>query len=50
MFCPETVPSLKEVEFGVDVGYLMLQRYGDGLAKNLMGFGNPEMDIKAIED
>ena len=47
--CREGIPSLKDVEFTVDVTFLMLQRYGDGLVKNLMGFGNPEQDIKAIE-
>jgi len=46
---PEYAPSLADVERCVDVGYFMLKMYGDGLAKNLMGFGNPEADIKEIE-
>lgn len=49
MACGGSVPSLMDVERCVDVGFFMLQRYGDGLVKNLMGYGNPEADIKAIE-
>lgn len=48
--CREGIPSLKDVEFTVDVTMLMLQRYGDGLIKNLMGFGNPEQDIREIDN
>jgi len=47
--CNTIVPNLAEVERCIDIGFFMLQRYGDGLAKNLMGYGNPEADIKAIE-
>lgn len=47
--CKEGIPSLKDVERIVDMSFLMFQRYGDGLVKNLMGFGNPEEDIKQIE-
>lgn len=47
--CKECVPNLKNVETVVDIPMLMLQRYGDGLAKNLMGFGNPAADIQEIE-
>lgn len=47
--CREGVPSLKDVELVVDVPMLMLQRYGDGLVKNIMGFGDPEKDIAAAE-
>ena len=42
-------PSLQEVEFIVDLPMLMLQKYGDGLAKNLMGFGDPEKDVAEVE-
>lgn len=48
--CREGVPSLKDIEITVDVTMLMLQRYGDGLIKNMMGFGNPEQDIAQIEN
>ena len=41
---------MKDVEFAVDCGMLMLQRYGDGLFKNIMGFGNPAKDIAEIEN
>lgn len=47
--CAEGVPSLADVERCVDVGSAMFKRYGDGLVKNIMGFGNPEADIKEIE-
>ena len=43
------IPSLTEVEWIVDMPMLMLDKYGDGLAKNLMGFGDPEKDIAEIE-
>ena len=45
----EGIPSMKDIEITVDIPMLMLQRYGDGLVKNMMGFGDPEQDIKAIE-
>ena len=32
-----------------DVCFLMFKMYGDGLVKNLMGFGNPEQDIAEAE-
>lgn len=47
--CQDGTPSLKDIEISVDMPVFMLQRYGDGLVKNLMGFGNPEQDIAAIE-
>ena len=47
--CREGIPSLTDIEFTVDLPMLMLQRYGDGLVKNLMGFGSPEADIRQIE-
>lgn len=47
--CREGMPSMSDIEFVVDLPMMMLQRYGDGLVKNLMGFGTPEADIRAIE-
>lgn len=47
--CRENVPDLADVEHTVDMPMLMLQRYGDGLVKNLMGFGDPAADIQEIE-
>ncbi len=47
--CSEGVPCIKDVERVIVVGFLMFQRFGDGLVKNLMGFGNPAEDIKAIQ-
>lgn len=34
-------PDIKEVELSVDLSFLMMKRYGNGLAKALMGFGEP---------
>jgi len=48
--CQYGVPDLRDVESSVDLPYLMLERYGNGLLKNIMGFGDPENDIAAIED
>lgn len=49
LVCRDSVPSLKDIELVVDAAFLMMQRYGDGLVKNMMGFGNPAADIAAIE-
>ena len=46
----EGMPSLAEVEFIVDMTFMMMRRYGDGLLKNMMGFGDPEKDIAEIEN
>ena len=42
-------PHRENVEFAVDFPVRMLEKYGDGLVKSLMGFGNPEEDIAAAE-
>ena len=42
-------PDERDVERVVDLPLLMFRRYGDGLAKALMGFGDPEADIAAAE-
>ena len=47
--CVEGVPNMRDVERVVDVPILMMERYGNGLVKNLMGFGNPKQDIEEIE-
>ena len=43
------MPDIKEVELSVDLSFLMMKRYGNGLAKALMGFGEPEKDIAEAE-
>lgn len=48
--CKDTDPGLKDIERVVDLPFMMFQRYGDGLIKSLMGFGDPANDIKAIEN
>lgn len=47
--CKEGIPSLKDIEFVVDVTFLMMDRYGNGLAKNIMGFGDPARDVAEVE-
>lgn len=47
--CIQSVPDIKDVERVVDMPFLMLERYGNGLVKNLMGFGNPKEDIREVE-
>lgn len=37
------------MELSVDLSFLMMKRYGNGLAKALMGFGEPEKDIAEAE-
>ena len=37
----EGVPSLRDVERVVDIPYLMMDRFGDGLVRCLMGVGGP---------
>ena len=49
MRCVESVPSQKEIEFTNDICFLMFEKYGDGLIKNIMGFGDPERDYEAAE-
>ena len=49
LHCSSEVPPLADVEFVVDVSFLMMKRYGNGLVKCLMGFGDPERDIEEAE-
>ena len=44
----EGTPSLRDVDRTIAIPFLMMNRYGDGLVKNLMGYGNPEEDLAAI--
>ena len=43
------VPDIDDIGWTIDIGFLMLEKYGDGLLKNIMGFGNPEQDIAEAE-
>ena len=47
--CSQGTPCIKDVERVIDISFLMMQRFGDGLVKNLMGYGEPAEDIKAIQ-
>ena len=49
LYCPEEVPTIDEIEYHIDVAITMMQRYGDGLVKCLMGFGDPEKDVAEAE-
>ena len=46
----EGIPSLKHIGRIAFIPFMMLDKYGDGLAKNLMGLGEPEKDIAKIEN
>lgn len=48
MLCDETIPSLYDVARCICLSYKMFEQYGDALVKTLMGYGDPEADIKAI--
>jgi len=48
--CEHGVPDLRDVEDSVDLPLHMFERYGNVLVKNMMGFGDPEKDIAAIDD
>jgi hypothetical protein len=43
------VPDHANVEAIVDMPHIMMSRYGDGLAKALLGFGDPEADVAVAE-
>ena len=47
--CRDGLPNMKDIEITVDLPMIMLQRYGDGLVKNMLGYGDPEADIREIE-
>lgn len=36
------LPGMDDVEKEIDLGFLMMDRYGSGLAKLVMGYGEPE--------
>lgn len=48
--CTEGEPSMSDVERVIDIPFIVMKRYGDGLVKNMMGFGNPKADIEEIEE
>ena len=48
--CSAGTPQMKDVERVLDVPFLMMQRYGNGLMKNLMGIGYPEEDIREAQN
>ncbi len=43
------LPDAQCIEVVVDMPFHMFKKYGDGLVKALMGFGNPKADIAAAE-
>ncbi len=49
LVCDGALPSSEEIDRCVTVNLVMMGRYGDGLVKNIMGYGNPAEDIAAIE-
>ena len=49
LFCGDTVPSLNQIEHTITTNILLLERYGDGLAKLIFGFGNVKEAIEEAE-
>lgn len=47
--CLAGQPDQRTIEMVVDMPINMFNKYGDGLVKALMGFGDPEADIAAAE-
>ena len=47
--CKNNLPNSADIDNAILVVGLMMERYGDGLLKNMMGIGHPEEDIRAIE-
>ena len=47
--CKGSIPAMEDIEHACDICFLMFRRYGNGLVKNLMGFGSPEEDIRDCE-
>lgn len=49
IMCFDRIPSQREIEFLVDIPALMLQRYGDGLARVVLTGADPEEEIALVE-
>ena len=47
--CRDNLPDSEDIDRAILVIGLMMDRYGDGLLRNMMGIGDPEEDIRAIE-
>ena len=47
--CKNNLPNSADIDNAILVVGLMMERYGDGLLRNMMGIGHPEEDIRAIE-
>lgn len=47
--CSEVLPSMEDIEASVDLTFLQLQKYGNGLWNALNGCGNPEVDVRNAE-
>lgn len=47
--CRGALPSREDLGRVIKKGIIALEQYGDGLLKNMMGFGDPEADIRQIE-
>ena len=49
IYSVSTIPSFEEIDYINRIGLFKFRDYGDGMVKNIMGYGNPEEDIRAIE-
>lgn len=49
LLCTAGIPSMQDVKKVIAFPVVAMERYGDGLLKNILGFGNPAEDIKEIK-
>lgn len=48
--CLNGIPDMKNIETTVNMPFMMFNFYGNGLAKAIMGCGDPEADIAEAEN
>ena len=49
LVCSTGIPAQKDIERIVDLSFMMMDRYGNGLIKAIMGIGDPKADIEEAE-
>lgn len=49
LYVSTDIPSSEDIVRYIFIGFYVMQRYGGGLVKSLMGFGEPEKDIAELE-
>lgn len=49
LLCSEGVPSLNDIMIITGLPVVMMERYGNGIMKNILGQGNPAQDIAELD-